>query len=292
MLTPQSRTKLVDVLRRPVASRATCPGRRAGRRRGHLRRHRPGLGVARLGGQRRQRHPARGQAELHRAARRVPPAARRARPHHRQALRADRVPAGRAGQDGRRLRGPQDLPLPRLRDRAGLRLPRLVGGPGQPAVGAAGARPARPDNPDFSVDVAIDGWIARGAPRGKLVLGIPYYGQGWTGVTGGATACSARPPARRRASSRPAPRTGRRSRSCRAGFKVTGTCGPGTPGSSTAPRSGRTTTRCRSCRRRLHPHQGLGGAMMWSLDGDDDNATLTRPSPPASGRPDGMPFGA
>ena len=42
-----------------------------------------------------------------------------------------------------------------------------------------------PDNPDFSADVAINGWIDRGAPRSKLVLGIPYYGQGWTGVTGG-----------------------------------------------------------------------------------------------------------
>src|SRR3712207_7436698 len=28
-------------------------------------------------------------------------------------------------------------------------------------------------------------WTSRGAPARKLVLGIPYYSQGWTGVTGG-----------------------------------------------------------------------------------------------------------
>src|SRR4051812_26862873 len=42
-----------------------------------------------------------------------------------------------------------------------------------------------PDNPDFSVEVAVDAWRARGAPSRELVLGIPYYGQGWTGVTSG-----------------------------------------------------------------------------------------------------------
>jgi chitinase len=37
--------------------------------------------------------------------------------------------------------------------------------------------------PDFTGDLAIDSWIARGAPRSKLVLGMPLYGRGWTGVT-------------------------------------------------------------------------------------------------------------
>ena len=39
--------------------------------------------------------------------------------------------------------------------------------------------------PDFSGQVAIDAYLSRGAPRGKLVLGVPFYGRGWTGVTGG-----------------------------------------------------------------------------------------------------------
>jgi chitinase len=39
-----------------------------------------------------------------------------------------------------------------------------------------------PTSPDFSVDVAINAWNRGGAPRSKLVVGVPYYGQGWTGT--------------------------------------------------------------------------------------------------------------
>ncbi|MGX7825762.1 glycoside hydrolase family 18 protein [Actinokineospora sp. 24-640] len=42
-----------------------------------------------------------------------------------------------------------------------------------------------PDNPDFSSQVAIDAYLDRGAPRDKLVLGVPFYSRGWTGVSGG-----------------------------------------------------------------------------------------------------------
>jgi len=42
-----------------------------------------------------------------------------------------------------------------------------------------------PSNPDFSLELAVSAWRSRGAPAKKLVLGIPYYGHGWTGVTGG-----------------------------------------------------------------------------------------------------------
>jgi hypothetical protein len=35
--------------------------------------------------------------------------------------------------------------------------------------------------------------------------------------------------------------------------------------------------------------EGLGGAMMWSLDGDDERASLTRPSRRVSGPPGGSP---
>ncbi|MFI6335478.1 glycoside hydrolase family 18 protein [Streptomyces sp. NPDC050535] len=38
---------------------------------------------------------------------------------------------------------------------------------------------------DFSVDQTVDAWLDRGAPARKLVVGMPFYGQGWTGVTGG-----------------------------------------------------------------------------------------------------------
>ncbi|MFE7598146.1 glycoside hydrolase family 18 protein [Streptomyces sp. NPDC057494] len=38
---------------------------------------------------------------------------------------------------------------------------------------------------DFSVDQTVRAWLRRGAPAHKLVVGMPFYGQGWTGVTGG-----------------------------------------------------------------------------------------------------------
>ena len=59
----------------------------------------------------------------------------------RQALRAHRLPAGRAGQDRRRVRGRRGLRRPRLRHRSGLRLPRHVGVEDQPPVAAVLATP-------------------------------------------------------------------------------------------------------------------------------------------------------
>jgi chitinase len=38
---------------------------------------------------------------------------------------------------------------------------------------------------DFSVEGTVDAWKRRGAPARKLVMGMPFYGQGWTGVSGG-----------------------------------------------------------------------------------------------------------
>ncbi|MCA2219397.1 glycoside hydrolase family 18 protein [Jidongwangia harbinensis] len=132
-----------------------------------------------------------------------------------------------------------------------------------------------PDDPDFSVDSTIDAWVDRGAPRRELVLGIPYYGQGWTGVTGGLFGTA----------TGPAP----------------GTFAAGTEDwkkLKTLPAQGFTVHRdWRAGHTYLYdgttfwtyddPAQilqktayirarGLGGAMMWSLDGDDDSATLTR----------------
>ena len=42
--------------------------------------------------------------------------------------------------------------------------------------------PGAPDNPDFSVEVAINKYLSLGAKRQQLVLGVPYYSQGWTGT--------------------------------------------------------------------------------------------------------------
>jgi chitinase len=135
-----------------------------------------------------------------------------------------------------------------------------------------------PDNPDFSVENTVEAWLAGGAPRRKLVLGVPYYGQGWTGVTG--TGNGLFQPA-----TGPAP----------------GVFAPGTEDWKTLkalPAQGYTVHRdlrnghawlfdgttfwtyddpAVLLQKTLYIRtRGLGGAMMWSLDGDDGNATLTR----------------
>ncbi|TDD28942.1 glycoside hydrolase family 18 protein [Kribbella turkmenica] len=40
-----------------------------------------------------------------------------------------------------------------------------------------------PSPVEFSSQVTIDAYLSRGAPRSKLVMGVPFYSQGWTGVT-------------------------------------------------------------------------------------------------------------
>ncbi len=39
-----------------------------------------------------------------------------------------------------------------------------------------------PDPARFSLDLAIDSYRDRGAPAAKLVIGLPYFGRGWAGV--------------------------------------------------------------------------------------------------------------
>ena len=41
---------------------------------------------------------------------------------------------------------------------------------------------ADPTSPKFSSQVTVDAYLSRGAPRGKVVLGVPFYSRGWTGV--------------------------------------------------------------------------------------------------------------
>ncbi|MEV4499909.1 glycoside hydrolase family 18 protein [Micromonospora arborensis] len=135
-----------------------------------------------------------------------------------------------------------------------------------------------PDDPDFSAEVAIDGWLARGAPRDKLVLGIPYYGRGWTGVTGGGNGLF-------QPAAAPAPAT------FEAGYedykKLKTLAGNGFAVHRDL-RAGHawlfdgTTLWTYDdpavvLQKMLYIRRaGLAGAMIWSLDGDDDNATLTK----------------
>ncbi|HET6211549.1 MAG TPA: glycoside hydrolase family 18 protein [Micromonosporaceae bacterium] len=135
-----------------------------------------------------------------------------------------------------------------------------------------------PVSPDFTLDRTVRSWIDRGAPRGQLVIGIPYYGHGWTGVTGGGDGL----------------------------FQPSAGAAPATfePGSedykvlAMLPAQGYTLHRdfraghawlfngttlwtfddplvvAQKC---LYVRQQrLGGMMVWSLDADDAHATLTR----------------
>jgi chitinase len=133
-----------------------------------------------------------------------------------------------------------------------------------------------PDNPDFSADNAINAWVQGGAKRDKLVLGLPYYSQGWTGITSGGNGRFA-------TATGPAP----------------GVFANGTEDYKTVKNlPGFTLYRdwkagnswlfdgttywtyddpAQMLQKTIYIRaKGLGGAMMWSLDGDDDHASLTR----------------
>jgi chitinase len=135
-----------------------------------------------------------------------------------------------------------------------------------------------PDNPDFSIEVAINAWIARGAPARKLVVGVPAYGRGWTGITSGGDGLFG-------LATGPAPAT------FEAGYedyKVLKTLAGNGYTVHRDLRAGHawlfdgTTLWTYDdpavvLQKTLYIRkQGLGGAMVWSLDGDDDNATLIK----------------
>ncbi|MCX2950670.1 glycoside hydrolase family 18 protein [Lentzea sp. NEAU-D7] len=42
-----------------------------------------------------------------------------------------------------------------------------------------------PSEFEFSSEVTVNAWLSRGAPRSKAVLGVPFYGRGWDGVAPG-----------------------------------------------------------------------------------------------------------
>jgi chitinase len=133
-----------------------------------------------------------------------------------------------------------------------------------------------PDNPDFSIDNAIKAWSRAGAPKDQLVVGLPYYGQGWTGASGPNLFVPATGPA----AGTWAPGT--------EDYKVlTGLLSQGytlhrdwRAGNSWIS-NGTTTWTYDDPAQILQKTayiraKGLGGAMIWSLDGDDAQGSLTR----------------
>jgi chitinase len=131
-----------------------------------------------------------------------------------------------------------------------------------------------PDPAGFSLDLAVDSYRARGAPAAKLVVGLPYFGRGWTGV-----------PARNKglyqSSTGAAPGTWEagvedykvlatkagqryRDRANGANWLYDGTQWWSYDDPATI------------ARKMVYVrHNNLGGAMVWSLDGDDSTGSLT-----------------
>ncbi len=130
---------------------------------------------------------------------------------------------------------------------------------------------ADPTPQRFSADLAIRTYLSGGAPARKLLLGIPYYGRGWTGVP-----------------------------DVNDGLYQPGTAAPGTweagvddykvlairPGTRHFDRSAVATwlfdgttfwsfddERSVAAKTAYVRDRGLGGTMMWELDGDDGTLT-------------------
>lgn len=137
------------------------------------------------------------------------------------------------------------------------------------------AGPGSAEERSWSVDTAVNAYLQRGAPVGKLIVGIPYYGRGWTGV-GGANNGLYQP-----ASGLPQgtfepgiddykvlvnrPGTVYRNAATKQMWKYDGATfwsydDPGVIAEKTA----------------YIKQRGLGGSMVWSLEGDDANATLSK----------------
>ncbi|MFJ2703378.1 glycoside hydrolase family 18 protein [Streptomyces sp. NPDC087428] len=130
---------------------------------------------------------------------------------------------------------------------------------------------------DFSVDRTVRDWLGRGAPARKLVMGMPFYGQGWTGVTGGGDGMG-------RPAARPAPATwaagyedykALRKLAESGTYKVHRNVRDGSAwlfdGTTLWTYDDPQVLRTKTAYIRDHR---LGGAMFWSLDGDTDDGEL------------------
>ncbi|MEV6395220.1 glycoside hydrolase family 18 protein [Streptomyces sp. NPDC051907] len=132
---------------------------------------------------------------------------------------------------------------------------------------------------DFSVDQTVRDWLRRGTPARKLVMGMPFYGQGWTGVTGGGDGLN-------QPAAAPAPAT------WTAGYEdyeqLKKLADSGTYKVHRDRRNGHAwlfdgTTlwtyddpQVLSVKTGYIRLRGLGGAMFWSLDGDTADGELMR----------------
>ncbi|MED7950254.1 glycoside hydrolase family 18 protein [Streptomyces sp. BE303] len=130
---------------------------------------------------------------------------------------------------------------------------------------------------DFSVDQTVNAWLRRGAPARKLVTGLPFYGQGWTGVTGGGDGLG-------QPAAGPAPATWTAGTEDYKLLKKLADSGTYKlyrgqknghawlfDGTTLWTYDDPTVLRAKAAYVR---NEGLGGAMIWSLDGDTPNGEL------------------
>ncbi|GAA1168081.1 chitinase [Kitasatospora gansuensis] len=128
---------------------------------------------------------------------------------------------------------------------------------------------------DFSVDQTVNAWLHRGAPARKLVVGMPFYGQGWTGVTGGGDGLG-------QPATGPAPATwvagtedykALKKLADSGSYKIYRNFGSAWlfDGSTLWTYDDPTVLRTKAAYVR---YQGLGGAMVWALDGDTADGEL------------------
>ncbi|QIQ02879.1 glycoside hydrolase family 18 protein [Streptomyces liangshanensis] len=131
---------------------------------------------------------------------------------------------------------------------------------------------------DFSVDQTVRDWERRGAPARKLVVGLPFYGQGWTGVTGGGDGLG-------QPAAAPAPGVWApgsedykvlKGLAASGAYKVHRDVKNGSAwlfdGTTLWTYDDPQVLRAKTAYIR---HKGLGGAMVWSMDGDTANGELT-----------------
>ncbi len=131
---------------------------------------------------------------------------------------------------------------------------------------------------DFSIDGAVKAWVSAGAPKSKLVLGIPYYSQGWTGVIGGGDGLF-------QSAAGPAQGTWAAGTEdykvlaplFRNGFRVHRDFAAGHAWLFDGTTFWTFDDPIVLLQKMLYIRtQGLGGAMVWELSGDDSHATLTK----------------